>query len=81
MQTSEFDFHLPSELIAQEPNDQKAQTKMLVSDGKNILDKQLCHIIDFLQEGDLLVFNDAKVIKAKLKAKILAFYTGILKHP
>lgn len=44
---------------------------MLVFDGKEILDKHLSNLSDFLQAGDVLVFNDAKVIKAKLKAKIL----------
>lgn len=44
---------------------------MLVFDGRKILDSQVIHLVDFLQEGDVLVFNDAKVIKAKLSAKIL----------
>lgn len=44
---------------------------MLVFDGKKILDKQVINLADFLQEGDLLVFNDARVINAKLEAIIL----------
>lgn len=44
---------------------------MLVHQGAKILDAQLINLIDFLQEGDVMVFNDAKVIKAKLSAKIL----------
>ncbi len=44
---------------------------MLVFDGAKILDAQLINLVDFLQEGDVVVFNDAKVIKAKLTAKIL----------
>ena len=44
---------------------------MLVFDGAEILDKQVINLADFLQEGDVMVFNDAKVIKAKLSAKIL----------
>ncbi len=44
---------------------------MLVFDGVNILDSQLISLTDFLQAGDVLVFNDARVIKAKLTAKIL----------
>ncbi len=44
---------------------------MLVFDGAKILDAQLINLTDFLQEGDVMVFNDAKVIKAKLNAKIL----------
>ncbi len=44
---------------------------MLVSCGTKILDAQLINLADFLQEGDVMVFNDVKVIKAKLSAKIL----------
>ncbi len=69
--TNDFDFDLPSELIAQSPFFPKEETSMLVFDGAKILDSQLIKLIDFLQEGDVLVFNDARVIKAKLSAKIL----------
>lgn len=44
---------------------------MLVYKNGEILDAQVINLPDFLQEGDVLVFNDAKVIKAKLSAKIL----------
>ena len=44
---------------------------MLVCKDSQILDAELSNLTDFLQEGDVLVFNDARVIKAKLSAKIL----------
>lgn len=44
---------------------------MLVYDGAKILDRKLINLIDFLQEGDVLVFNDVRVIKAKLEASIV----------
>lgn len=44
---------------------------MLVFQNDNILDKKIINLIDFLNEGDVLVFNDARVIKAKLIGKIL----------
>lgn len=44
---------------------------MLVSDGAKILDSQVINLANFLQEGDVMVFNDARVVKAKLTAKIL----------
>jgi len=69
--TSDFDFDLPPHLIAQEPFFPKEKTKMLTAKDGQILDLQLLQLVDFLQAGDLLVFNDAKVIKAKLSAKIL----------
>lgn len=59
----EFDFNLPPELIAQRPLKQKS--RMLVFDGK-ITDANFSSFVDFLQDKDVLVFNDAKVIKAKL---------------
>lgn len=71
MLTSDFDFNLPENLIAQQPFFPKEKTKMLVYKAGQILDSQVSQLVDFLQEGDLLVFNDAKVIKAKLNGKIL----------
>lgn len=44
---------------------------MLTFDGKKISDLQVINLANFLQEGDVIVFNDVKVIKAKLSAKIL----------
>lgn len=44
---------------------------MLVFNGDAICDLQVINLVDFLQEGDVMVFNDARVIKAKLAAKIL----------
>jgi len=44
---------------------------MLVFNNQQITDKKVINLIDFLQEGDCLVFNDARVIKAKLQGKIL----------
>jgi S-adenosylmethionine:tRNA ribosyltransferase-isomerase len=71
LKTSDFDFDLPPELIAQAPFFPREETKMLVFNGASILDSQVIFLNNFLQEGDVLVFNDAKVIKAKLSAKIL----------
>jgi S-adenosylmethionine:tRNA ribosyltransferase-isomerase len=64
----DYNFFLPPELIANQPFFPKEETKLLVADGKNILDRQIINLVDFLESGDLLVFNDAKVIKAKLTA-------------
>lgn len=71
MKTSDFTFDLPEDLIANQPFFPKEETKMLVYKDNQILDAKIINLIDFLQEGDVLVFNDAKVIKAKLSAKIL----------
>ncbi len=71
LKTSDFNFDLPDELIAQEPFFPREKTKMLTFDGQNISDLQVINLADFLQEGDVLVFNDARVVKAKLSAVIL----------
>ncbi len=62
---------MPEQLIAQTPFLLKEQTKMLVFENEKIFDSQVISLTNFLQEGDVLVFNDARVIKAKLSAKIL----------
>ena len=77
---SEFDFILPQNLIAQQPFFPKEETKMLVYDGAKILDRKLINLIDFLQEGDVLVFNDVRVIKAKMSARIVSEGDGGLKN-
>jgi S-adenosylmethionine:tRNA ribosyltransferase-isomerase len=71
LKTSDFNFDLPPKLIAQEPFFPREKTKMLIFDGHAISDAQVINLVDFLQEGDVLVFNDARVVKAKLSAKIL----------
>jgi S-adenosylmethionine:tRNA ribosyltransferase-isomerase len=70
LKTSDFDFDLPSELIAQEPFSPKEETKMLCFNDSKISDLQVISLADFLQEGDVIVLNDVKVVKAKLTAKI-----------
>ena len=75
MHISEFNFHLPDELIAQEPLESRSLSRVLVSTGSNesFVDSHFSELIDFLTEDDLLVFNDTRVMKARLKG---AKYTG-----
>ena len=69
MHISEFNFHLPDELIAQEPLEFRSLSRVLVSTGSNesFVDSYFSELIDFLTEDDLLVFNDTRVMKARLK--------------
>lgn len=70
MKLSDYNFHLPSELIAQHPLEKRDQSKLLhLSD--TIKDLKFHNIIDLLKEGDVLVFNDTKVIPAKLFGHII----------
>jgi S-adenosylmethionine:tRNA ribosyltransferase-isomerase len=65
MKLSDFDFDLPLELIAQEPLKQRDQSNLIISFENNKIVK-FTDIIDYLNPGDLMVFNDSRVINAKL---------------
>ena len=68
MKTQDFDFYLPDTLIAQHPTNKRNQSRLLHLDStKNELKDQLfIDLPNFLNPGDLLVFNDTRVIKARL---------------
>ena len=68
MKTDDFDYYLPEELIAQTPIEKRDSSKLLVLDKKTgeIEHKHFFDIIDYLNEGDVLVVNDSKVIPARI---------------
>ncbi|MFC1981898.1 tRNA preQ1(34) S-adenosylmethionine ribosyltransferase-isomerase QueA [Chloroflexota bacterium] len=68
MKTSDFDYPLPPELIAQAPIKARDQSRFMVidrSDG-SIKHRRFFEIVDYLRAGDVLVFNDSRVIPARL---------------
>jgi len=65
MLLSDFDFDLPKSLIAQNPPKNRTDSRLLVAQSP-IIDAKFANIGDFLQEGDLLVMNNTKVIPARL---------------
>jgi S-adenosylmethionine:tRNA ribosyltransferase-isomerase len=67
-QLSDFNFSLPENLIAKNPIFPRDASQMLKFDEK-ISDKKFTEISDFFNEGDVFIFNNAKVIKAKLVGK------------
>ncbi len=71
MRRSEFDFYLPPELIAQEPPARRGFSRMMVVEKRTgkVADKTFREITEFLQEGDVIVLNDVKVIPARLKGE------------
>ena len=74
MQLSDFNYELPPDLIAQHPLANRTDSRLLEvrADGMNhvqLLDRQFKDILNLLQPGDLLVFNDTKVIPARLHGK------------
>jgi S-adenosylmethionine:tRNA ribosyltransferase-isomerase len=68
MQISDFDYHLPNELIAQKPLAQRSASRLLRISPltADIVNGQFTDITTFLNSGDLLVFNDTRVVPARL---------------
>ncbi|WP_168405311.1 tRNA preQ1(34) S-adenosylmethionine ribosyltransferase-isomerase QueA [Acinetobacter indicus] len=70
MQLSDFNFDLPDELIARYPLEQRSASRLLhVNAEGQYQDHQFTDLIDLLEAGDVLVLNDTKVMKARLKGK------------
>jgi S-adenosylmethionine:tRNA ribosyltransferase-isomerase len=68
MQTSDFHFDLPEELIAQHPPEQRGDSRLLHVNGStgSLNDRHFGDLPDLLEPGDLLVFNNTRVMKARL---------------
>ncbi|MFM1533753.1 tRNA preQ1(34) S-adenosylmethionine ribosyltransferase-isomerase QueA [Helcococcus ovis] len=68
MDTKDFDYELDHSFIAQHPEDKRSESKLMILDRKNetIEHKRFYDIIDYLNEGDVLVVNNSKVIPARL---------------
>ncbi len=71
MKKTDFHFDLPKELIAQHPTKQRTQSRLLAlnKNSGETQDLEFPDIIEFLNKGDLLVFNNTKVIPARLYGK------------
>ena len=61
----DFDFPLPPELIAQHPAPERRGSRLLHVDGARLDDRRFADLPRLLNAGDLLVFNDTRVIKAR----------------
>jgi S-adenosylmethionine:tRNA ribosyltransferase-isomerase len=68
LKKSDFHYDLPEELIAQAPLPQRSASRLLVVDAakKTFADRAFTDLADYLRAGDLLVFNDTRVIPARL---------------
>ncbi|MDD4873544.1 MAG: tRNA preQ1(34) S-adenosylmethionine ribosyltransferase-isomerase QueA [Dehalococcoidales bacterium] len=72
MKTSDFDYNLPQELIAQTPIEPRDSSRLLVinrSDGVISHSEKFSDITEFLKSGDVLVFNNSRVMPARLYGK------------
>jgi len=72
MFTSDFDYNLPPELIAQEPAEPRDASRLMIVDRQNKVwdHHRFSQICDYLRPGDLLVWNNSKVFKARLRGTI-----------
>lgn len=73
MLTSDFDYNLPKEAIAQMPMEPRDHSRLMVIDKKNktIEHRHFFDLIEYLRQGDLLVWNNSKVFKARLMGSVL----------
>ena len=68
LRTADFDYNLPQELIAQHPMEKRDTSRLMVLDRatESITHRHFYDILDYLNEGDVLVINDSKVIPARV---------------
>lgn len=73
MLTADFDYDLPKQLIAQMPLEPRDTSKLMAVDrqAKTTQSHHFYDIVNFLQKGDLLVWNNTKVFKARLKGNLM----------
>jgi S-adenosylmethionine:tRNA ribosyltransferase-isomerase len=69
VRVSDFDFDLPAERIALRPARPRDSARLLLVEGRSISDHQILDLPNLLRPGDVLVFNDTKVIPAQLEGR------------
>ncbi|WP_299636984.1 tRNA preQ1(34) S-adenosylmethionine ribosyltransferase-isomerase QueA [uncultured Ruegeria sp.] len=69
MKLSDFDFHLPEDLIATRPASPRSSARLLVAQGNATTDSHVFDLPEYLQPGDRLVLNDTRVIPARLNGR------------
>lgn len=69
MNIEEFNFYLPKELIAQRPVEPRTHSNLMIVENDKISHKKFYDIVNYFQEGDVLVLNETKVKKIKLSGK------------
>ena len=62
---ADFDFDLPQELIAQTPLQERSASRLLQVEGDAFTDRRFSDLVELLAPGDLMVFNDTRVLKAR----------------
>jgi S-adenosylmethionine:tRNA ribosyltransferase-isomerase len=69
MRTADFHYDLPPELIAQDPTSERDQSRLLILHraSRRTEHRRFTELLDFFQDGDVLVMNDSRVIPARLR--------------
>ena len=69
MDIENFNFELPNELVAQYPSEIRSHSRLLIHNYQNnnlCINEKFYNLYNYINENDLLVFNDTKVLKARL---------------
>jgi len=66
---ADFDYALPPELIAQAPATERRGSRLLQVDGDALRDRTFADILDMVAPGDLMVFNDTRVLRARMHGR------------
>ena len=69
MKISDFDFELPSNLIAQKPISPRDNSKLLLINKNKFNDRKFFDLPDLLKKNDLIICNNTKVLASKLFGK------------
>lgn len=69
MHISDFDYHLPEDLIAQEPLEPRDSARLLVDGGDHLHHRHVRDLVESIEPGDVLVVNDTRVIPARLRLR------------
>jgi len=80
MRVDLFDFDLPADRIALRPARPRDSARLLVVEGERISDRQVLDLPDLFRPGDVLVFNDTKVIPAQLEGRRGKAGIGVTLH-
>lgn len=72
--TKDFDYHLPQDRIAQAPIEPRDHSKLMVVDRQkqSVEHRHFYDIVEYLRPGDIIVWNNSKVFKARLFGKLLS---------
>ena len=74
LEVESFNYYLPEKLIAQTPIEPRDQSKLMVLDRskQEILHRKFVDLPEFINQGDVLVFNDSKVMSARLYGRLIS---------